>query len=228
MKIHCLLALLGLTALAGKASAGTIVGTVRAQGATEASDSGSGDGAYGSRRYKFVERIDYTQLQDFVVSLDQAVEAMPLVGTDKKVPTVVQRDANFDPHVLPIAVGTRVRWPNEDDIYHNVFSMSETKEFDLKLYKKEKVPEIVFDKTGRVDVFCSIHSQMHCIILVLPNPFFAMADRHGHYTIKGVPAGKYRLKAWQRVPSQVKDVLVPADGEVVVDFVLGLADLPKY
>jgi plastocyanin len=215
------------TLLAPSAPAGTITGTVRAEPASPPSEN-SGDGAYGSRRYKFVERVDYERLQDFVVSIDQPV---PAAGPATAKPqTVVQRDANFEPHVLPIEVGTAVRWPNEDDIYHNVFSMSELKPFDLNLYKKgEHVPEVVFDKVGRVDVFCGIHTQMHCIILVLPNPFFALADGRGRYKIEHVPAGTYHLKAWhERVPGQVKEVVVPAEGEVKVDFVLGVGQLPKY
>lgn len=215
-------------ATASTMAAGTISGTMRAKGATEAAEAG-GDGAYGSRRYKFVERIDYDQLQDFVVSIDQPVSLAPASANASNPPKVVQRDASFVPHVLPIAVGTGVRWPNEDDIYHNVFSMSDAKDFNLGLYGKEKEPVIVFDKVGRVDVFCGIHTQMHCIILVLPSPYFALADAHGRYVIRNVPAGTYRLKAWQeRVPSQVREVVVPEDGEVKVDFVLGLAELPKY
>lgn len=207
--------------------AGTITGTVRAQPAAAANE-GAGDSAYGSRRYKFVERVDYDRLQDFVVSIDGPVAAE--AGAPAKPQTVVQRDANFEPHVLPIEVGTAVRWPNEDDIYHNVFSMSDLKPFDLNLYKKgDHVPEVVFDKVGRVDVFCGIHTQMHCIILVLPNPFFAVADARGRYTIRNVPAGTYKVKAWhERVPSQVKEIVVPAEGEVRVDFVLGVGQLPKY
>ncbi len=212
--------------LFGSAVAGTITGTVRAKGA-EQPKSGETDDGYGSRRYKFVERIDYDHLQDFVVSIDQVVPATPQMSGGAA-PMIVQRDANFEPHVLPVAVGTGVKWPNQDDIYHNVFSMSDTKDFNLGLYGKEKTPVIVFDKVGRVDVFCGIHTKMHCIILVLPSPFFAMADSHGRFVIKGVPAGTYRLKAWQeRMPPQVKDVIVPAEGEVKMDFVLGLSDLPK-
>lgn len=208
--------------------AGTISGTIRARGAVENSD-GSGAGAYSSRRYKFVERIDYDQLQDFVISIDQPVSAAPAAATPANQPKIVQREASFVPHVLPIAVGTGVRWPNEDDIYHNVFSMSDTKDFNLGLYGKGKEPVILFDKVGRVDVFCGIHTQMHCIILVLPSPFFALADARGHYVIRHVPAGKYRLKAWQeRMPSQVREITVPDNGDVTADFVLGLADLPKY
>ncbi|MEO6004919.1 MAG: hypothetical protein ABIZ04_03680 [Opitutus sp.] len=218
--------LLLAVALGRPAQAGTVVGSIRAQGAAKPGG-GSGGDAYASRKYKFVEKVDYDRLQDFVVSIDQPIPASSdaLAGS---APTIVQRDANFEPHVLPVAVGTGVKWPNEDDIYHNVFSMSDTKDFNLGLYGKEKTPVIIFDKIGRVDVFCGIHTKMHCIILVLPSPYFAMADGHGRFIIKNVPAGTYRLKAWQeRMPSQVKEVVVPAEGEVRVDFVLGLADLPK-
>jgi hypothetical protein len=139
-----------------------------------------------------------------------------------------QKDANFEPHVLPIAVGTTVRWPNEDDIYHNVFSMSDAKEFDLGYYKKEKSPDLTFDKVGRVDVFCAIHSKMHCIVLVLPNAFFSAADSKGRYQIKNLPAGTYRIRAWhERLPSKLATVTVPAEGEVTLDFTLGLDGLPK-
>lgn len=209
------------------AQAGTIVGTVRAQGAAQPGGA-AGEGAYGSRRYKFVERVDYEKLTDFVVSIDGGMDPAPPGGF--KAGTVVQRDANFEPHVLPVAAGTVVRWPNEDDIYHNVFSMSDATPFDLKLYKKgERVPEVTFEKVGRVDVFCGMHTEMHCIILVLPNPYFAKADARGRYAIRNVPAGTYKLKAWhERVPSLTKEIVVPEDGEVKVDFVLGLGELPKY
>lgn len=216
--------LLGLT----EAAAGTITGTVQAKGAPEAMAQ-SGDAGYQSRRYKFIERVDYDNLRDFVIYIDQPVPRPS--GAAQPAMQVVQKDASFEPHVLPIAVGTTVKWPNADDIFHNVFSMSETKPFDLGLYPKEKtpVPEILFDQPGRVDVFCSIHTNMHCIILVLPNPCFALADAQRRFVIKDVPAGTYKLRAWhERLPSQVKEVVVPAEGEARVDFILGLSELPKY
>ncbi len=205
------------------AHAGSITGTVKAVPPT-APDGGSSDNSYSSRRYKFVDKIDYEQLQDFVVYIDQLVAPPPGPAPAK----IVQRDATFEPHVLPIVVGTTVRWPNDDDIYHNVFSMTETQDFNLGFYKKEKVPEVRFDRLGRVDIFCAIHTNMHCIILVLPNPYFAEVDAHRHFVIKNVPAGSYRLKAWhERVPAQVREIVVPAEGEVKVDFVLGVAELPR-
>ncbi len=219
--------LVGLAAVA-ECAAGTIEGTVRALPPAEAPEAAGGAGSYDSRRYKFVERIDYEHLRDFVIYIDQAVPSAVAVAPQQAAVTT-QRDASFDPHVLPIAVGTTVRWPNDDDIYHNVYSESEVKSFDLKFYKKEKIPEVVFDQVGRVDVFCAIHAKMHCIVLVLPNTYFARADAKGRFVLKDVPPGTYKLRAWhERFPSQTKTVVVPAEGEVRVDFALGLGDLPKY
>ena len=210
--------------------AGSIVGTVRAVAPAPGSEQagGGGGGAYDSRRYRYVEKLDYDRVRDFVVYIDQPLSDFAATAETQTVKTT-QKDANFEPHVLPVVVGSTVRWPNEDDIYHNVFSMSDAKEFDLQYYKKEKVPEVLFDRVGRVDVFCAIHPKMHCIILVVPNPFFAMADEKGRFAIKKLPAGTYKVRAWhERIPSQTREVVVPAEGEVKVEFTLGFGTLPKY
>jgi plastocyanin len=215
-------------AAASACPAGTISGTVR--GAPPAAGAPAGPpGAYESRRYKYVEKIDYDQLRDFVVYLDQELPAGAPGAPTLATVTTTQKDANFEPHVLPVVVGSRVRWPNEDDIFHNVFSMAEAAPFDLGYYKKERTPEVVFEKVGQVDVFCAIHTKMHCIILVVPNRFFAKADDAGRFTIPGIPAGTYRFKAWhERLPPKILAVTVPAEGVVSVDVVLSLGDLPKY
>ena len=218
--------LLAILAAPVAAVAGTIKGTVRGAPPLGAAEP-PGSGAYESRRYKFVEKVNYDELRDFVVHIDQPLATIAGAPPSQTVKTT-QKNANFDPHVLPIMVGTTVRWPNEDAIFHNVFSMSDVKEFDLGYYKQEAVPEVTFSRVGRVDVFCAIHSRMHCIILVLPNPLFALADDRGRFVIPDVPPGTYRLKAWQeRLPSQTKEVVVPAEGEVEVDFVLRVGSLPK-
>jgi hypothetical protein len=81
----------------------------------------------------------------------------------------------------------------------------------------------IFPLPGRVDVYCSIHTKMSCIVLVLPNPWFALSERNGRYVIRNVPAGTYRLRAWHaRLPPQFAEVVVPAEGEVHADFVLGV------
>lgn len=203
-------------------AAGTITGRVRAQSATPTAGGADG-GAYSTRRYKFLEKIDYTSLRDFVVHIDK-VEHPPRADEPPPTSVVVQRDGEFIPHVLPIVAGTVVEWPNADDVFHNVFCMSETTPFDLGLYKRgNDAKSVVFPKTGRMDVFCSIHTKMSCIVLVLPNPWFARANEAGYYKITNVPAGTYQLRAWhERLPSKTREVVVPTEGEVQVDFVLGL------
>ena len=103
---------------------GSISGVVRADAAKEMSSAGGGGGgAYDGHKMKFVERVDYAQLHDFIVFIDQ-----PFTNTvppdPKPVRVITQKDAIFKPLVLPVMAGTTVEWPNEDKIYHNVFSMS--------------------------------------------------------------------------------------------------------
>ena len=222
----------GLVLLSAElAHAGSISGTIRAHG-KDGSEIAESSGKYASRKFKFAERIDYSELRDFVVYIDQplgtnAIPDKPLqVVTTRK---ISQKGAVFSPHVLPVVVGTTVEWPNYDEIFHNVFSISEAKQFDLGLYKQPEIKRVLFDKPGRVDVFCSIHKSMNCIVLVLENPFFAVADDQGRYRITNLPAGTYRLKSWhERLPSLNKEVTVPEQGEVRLDLTLGIENLPKY
>ena len=140
----------------------------------------------------------------------------------------MQEGAQFSPHVLPIVAGTKVEWPNNDRIYHNVFSFSEPKNFDLGLYKSGESKAVTFDKPGRVDVFCSIHSSMSCIVLVMENPYFTKADEKGVYSITNIPPGTYKLKVWhERLPPQQKEITVTEKGDVKVDFTMGITGLPK-
>ncbi len=224
------LLLLGVTA--GNIRAGTLQGTVRAQPREGSVDTASAPGAYDSRKYKFVERVDYAHLSDFVVYLDGPVGAnsiRPSSPPIKPVGKVLQKGAVFSPHVLPVQVGTTVEWPNFDDIFHNVFSYSDAKPFDLGLYKHPELKSVVFDHPGRVDVFCSIHKSMNCIVLVLETPFFATVDERGRFEISGIPAGGYRFKAWhERLPAQTREISIPESGIVHIDFTLGVGTLPKY
>jgi plastocyanin len=188
-------------------SAGTIVGTVRAKPRPEV-DEDIQTGKYESRKYKFIERLDYDALKEFVVYIDQ-----PGLGVGGQSPApvhvIIQKDGTFKPHVLPVLIGTTVEWPNHDEIYHNVFSMSEPKPFDLGIYKSKELKKVTFDKPGRVDVFCSIHTNMSCNVHVLENPYFASTDKTGRYRITNVPPGTYPLKAWhERLPAQTRQVSV--------------------
>jgi len=211
--------------------AGTITGNVRAEGIKTPDDNLSADAAYASRKYKFLEKIDYAAMHDFVVYVEGSFgtnSAPPTNSVQVATMKVAQHDAMFSPHVLPIMVGTTVEWPNNDDIYHNVFSVSDAAQFDLGLYNgNPPSARWTFDKPGRVDVFCSIHKDMNCIVLVLENPYFASTDENGNYKIPNVPPGKFKLKAWhERLPADESEITVPTNGEVKVDFVLGMKNLP--
>jgi plastocyanin len=207
--------------------AGTVMGSVRAEGKAGLAEEGKG-GRYDSRKFKFVDRVDYSQLSEFVIYIEGKLTNAPPFRA-KTLQIVTQRDAVFRPHVLPLVAGSTVEWPNKDDIFHNVFSMSESNPFDLGLYKDPEMKKVTLQNPGRVDVFCSIHSKMSCVLLVLENPYFAVSDSSGHYKIENIPAGVYRLRAWhERLPAETREVTVAENAEARVDFVLGIKGLPQY
>ncbi|HEV2841575.1 MAG TPA: hypothetical protein VGW39_09650 [Chthoniobacterales bacterium] len=111
---------------------------------------------------------------------------------------MLQKDLTFVPALLPVQTGTRVSFPNLDDTYHNIFSFSPPKRFDLGRYRPDErpIPSVVFDTPGLVTVRCDIHEHMRALILVLETPHFVMSDEEGHFRLSGLPAGRYTLKAW--------------------------------
>jgi plastocyanin len=112
---------------------------------------------------------------------------------------VSQKDLLFIPALLPIQVGTKVEFPNlEKDTYHNIFSYSPAKRFDLGRYRPDEkpVPSQVFDVAGLVTLRCDIHEHMRGLILVLATPHFTLTDDSGRFRLTGLPAGHYMLKAW--------------------------------
>jgi plastocyanin len=110
---------------------------------------------------------------------------------------VAQKNIAFAPDLLPILVGTAVEFPNMDETYHNVFSYSKTKRFDLGRYRKDEKPTtVVFDKPGAVTIHCEIHERMRGTILVLETSHFQKTDTAGRYRLEHLPAGNYVLKAW--------------------------------
>lgn len=136
--------------------------------------------------------------------------------------SMAQRDERFVPHVLPVVQGATVDFPNEDDVYHNVFSLSAAagpKGFDLGRYPKGTSRSFTFDKAGTVEVFCHIHTDMSAVILVLSNPYFASpADDH-HFAIDDVPEGDYTIVGWhERVVPITHRIRVVAGQTTTVDF----------
>jgi plastocyanin len=130
-----------------------------------------------------------------------------------------QDDERFTPHVLPILRGTTVDFPNADDVFHNVFSLSSAHTFDLGRYPKGSAKSVTFEKSGVVQVFCHIHSDMSAVILVLDNPHFAQPARTGRYVIEGVPPGEYTVVGWhERIKPVTRKVRVVAGETARLDF----------
>ena len=110
---------------------------------------------------------------------------------------MAQKNIAFAPDLLPVLIGTAVDFPNMDDTYHNVFSYSKAKRFDLGRYRKEEKPgSVVFDKPGVVTVHCEIHDRMRGTILILETPYFQKTDSAGHYRLDHLPSGHFIVKAW--------------------------------
>ena len=111
---------------------------------------------------------------------------------------MLQKDLTFVPALLPVQTGTKVAFPNLDDTYHNIFSFSPAKRFDLGRYRPDEtpIPSVVFDVPGLVTIRCDIHEHMRALILVLDTPYFVLSDADGHFRLSGLPPGRYTLKAW--------------------------------
>ena len=132
-----------------------------------------------------------------------------------------QRNETFVPHVLAITTGTTVDFPNSDKFYHNVFSLSKTRPFDLGRYAAGNSRPIRFDRAGIIRVFCDIHSHMNAYILVFNHPFYAMTDTEGRYRIDNVPPGTYGVIAWNEgTSSEARPITVPDGGIAELDFTL--------
>ena len=115
-----------------------------------------------------------------------------------RVEQIIQTNFAFVPALLPVRVGTKVEFPNLDNTFHNIFSFSPAKRFDLGRYRPDEkpVPSQVFDKPGLITLRCDIHEHMRGLILVLETPHFALSDSEGRFRLTNLPAGRFTLKAW--------------------------------
>jgi plastocyanin len=168
-----LLAILGTAALASTAAARTVSGQVLGQ--------------------------DGKPIANAVVFVQEPAALSPAAAA----PAIMdQFNKTFVPEMLPIAVGTQVRFPNRDQIRHHVYSFSRPKRFELPLYKGEDAPPVTFDKPGVVKIGCNIHDWMSAVILVLPNDRFAVTKEDGTFALPALDAGTYTIAAWH---AQSKD-----------------------
>jgi plastocyanin len=138
---------------------------------------------------------------------------------------IAQLNRRFSPDLLVVPVGSTVSFPNMDPIFHNVFSLSKPKSFDLGSYDKGETREVVFPKPGVVDLYCRLHPNMAATIVVTPNRWYARSDRSGQFRIEDVPPGKYTVVAWHRAAGFFrKSIVVESGHDSVVDFFIPIRD----
>jgi plastocyanin len=128
--------------------------------------------------------------------------------------TIAMRDREFLPHVLRVAVGSSVAFPNQDPFSHNVFSNVEPAPFDLGLYRRGVTRAASFSRPGVYPIYCNIHSKMVSFVVAVPTRWAAQPAADGGFVIDGVPAGRYVVHAWhERGASElVQELTVPASG----------------
>ncbi len=146
----------------------------------------------------------------------------------KNEPIMAQRGGKFVPAFLVVVAGQTVSMPNQDQVAHNVYSLSTVKPFNLGFYAKGDVKTVTFDRPGLVDVLCVIHNFMRAKILVVPNSYYAMIAADGSFHIRNVPPGTYTLQFWSDgIAPFSQIVVVPQDSKVVTASVPWPPGLPK-
>lgn len=161
--------------------------------------------------------------ENVVIWLEGAHDSKPPETTIK----ISQRSLQFSPDFAIAVKGQKIEMPNDDDVVHNVYSFTGLNQFNLGLYAKGESRTVVFDQTGIVDVFCSIHHQMHARVFVVPTKYFVNGMPGHSFTLADVPPGKYVLKAWhQRSHMMEKTIIVPATGTVTADINLEAGTQP--
>jgi plastocyanin len=168
-----------------------------------------------------LEGVRLGDVGPIVIFLDGVSGALAF-DPPSEVRTIHQKNARFSPGFLAVAVGQRIAMPNDDAIFHNVFSFSKPNDFDLGLYPSGESRSLRFAHSGLVRMYCSIHESMSASIFVAPSPWFAIANGEGGFEISDVPVGSYRVRVWnEKLPESSRSVSVRAGQRARVDVALG-------
>lgn len=219
--------------LAGVAAALALVTSVTAAGKGTGSLSGEvllqvrstarldSPGAYPDRGVRLAATHDVSEMDNVVVFVKTGPKATATPGRA----TVRQQDTTFVPHIVPVTTGSRVEFPNDDLVFHNVFSLSRGASFDLGRYPRGDSRHRTFDKPGIVKVFCRLHSHMSAVVFVFDHPHFTKPDRSGRFSLDGLAPGRYDVVAWhERVGEVTRSVTITAGEATAVSFSLPMGD----
>jgi hypothetical protein len=140
--------------------------------------------------------------------------------------TMTQRNRRFVPELVVVPVGSSVSFPNDDPIFHNVFSLSKVKQFDLGYYSVGQTRVVKFDRAGVVQVYCHLHSDMSAVIVVVATAFWTRPTPNGQFSLSGIPPGTYDLVAWHRSAGFFRRHVTLREGNTVAeDFVIPVKDV---
>jgi plastocyanin len=188
-------------------------------------DAGAQQGAVEGRVALELPDVDLASVGEIVVFVEpQDRRAIPAPRAEPLV--IHQRDARFDPAFLVVVAGQSVELPNDDLIFHNVFSFSRPNDFDLGSYPRGTSRSVTFRYPGLVRIYCSIHESMSASVLVVPTPWHTLAGPDGSFAIRGVPAGAWRLRVWSwRLPGASREIAVATGRSTQVELALGESSL---
>ncbi len=223
--IHGILAVLAAAAVLAPLQAADVEGVVTVMRRLTKPKVTAVAGAYA--RGQAVE-LHSEPVQD-ILALERSRVVVYLEGSFPPPPpltaTMEQKDRQFLPEVLVLPAGSTVSFPNLDPIFHNVFSLSKTKEFDLGNYPKDHTRTVTFSKPGVVYVNCHLHPNMSAAIVITPNGWSTKADSTGHFALSGVPPGDYTIVAWHKAAGFIHNrITVSADHTTTVNFIVPLGE----
>lgn len=183
---------------------------------------GADSGAVAGRIVLQVEGVPLAQVGPTVVYLE-AIDGSAAEPASVR-HRIRQKDAHFDPDFLAITAGETIDMPNEDAIFHNVFSFSKPNQFDLGLYPAGQSRSVRFRYPGVVKIYCSIHESMSATVFVAPTPWLTVTAPSGEFSLRDVPAGRYRLRVWnEMLPEASRTIEVQGGREARVEIPLAPA-----
>ena len=166
---------------------------------------------------EITDPLEYERTHTVVFLEGRSLPTIPVIRT------IEQEGRAFFPDFVALPAGSAVSFPNLDPIFHNVFSLSKAKSFDLGNYSKGQSRSVTFAEPGIVLVNCRIHTNMSAVVVVTPNKFYAPPDAKGAFTLSGVPPGKCTITAWHKAAGFLhKEITVSGETPVAVDFLLPL------
>jgi plastocyanin len=151
---------------------------------------------------------DSSNVVVWLTPLDRSGKTPDARARAQRVAQLVQRNKNFEPHLLVVEVGSEVQFPNKDPFFHNVFSLFNGRRFDLGLYEAGTSRSVRFDHPGVSFLFCNIHAEMSAVVISIESRYFGISDGSGRVTLPDVPDGRYQLQVWyeRSLPEDLKSL----------------------